>query len=457
MSTDPFEVRLAAVLRDDAQRAVVRVDVVDLATRAMATGPRPKARRWFLLPVVALLLLGAGIVAGRLIPTNDPPRFPEGFQPTGAMSTARVDAAAATLADGRVLVVGGWQRLRTDADGAAPALASAEIFDPASGTFQMVGSMATPRRAATATRLPDDRVLVAGGFPTAANADGSEHLGDALRSVEIFDPQTGTFSVAGEMVDSRAVHAAVALQDGRVLLLGGLGLREEEPSALPGMGPLDTAEIFDPVSGTSRRLDARLILGGSDETATTLQDGRILLAPANGGVGAVELFDPTSETFTALEPVDDTRVAAKTLSTLPDGQVLMAGELVDRDGLRALKPAWRLFDPETGSFGPVMSTDAYSDRAVTLADGQVLLLGSPPSGDGLPVDPRAMIYDPATSTMRDVGPGTVPRERGQVVVRTGDGRVLIAGGLLGPSFDSGAGPAPSSGWVVYDSAELYGP
>ena len=80
------------------------------------------------------------------------------FLATGALATARRNAAAVTLADGRVLVVGG-----TDAGGAA--LDTAELFDPATRTFALVTSstMAAARTGHTATELGDGRVLVAGG------------------------------------------------------------------------------------------------------------------------------------------------------------------------------------------------------------------------------------------------------------------------------------------------------
>src|SRR5438034_1381370 len=97
-----------------------------------------------------------------------------GWTPSGSMATARELHTATRLPDGRVLVAGGY-------GGGGSYLASAEIYDPASGTWATTGSMGHKRGSHTATLLPDGRVLVAGGYGPLV-----------LASAEIYDPASGS-------------------------------------------------------------------------------------------------------------------------------------------------------------------------------------------------------------------------------------------------------------------------
>jgi WD40 repeat protein len=134
------------------------------------------------------------------------------FTPTGSMGTGRESHTAVLLNDGKVLVTAGE-------DNNTNFVATAELFDPASESFSSTGSMGTARAAHTATLLKDGRVLVNGGA-TFVTRGGLRHL-SATATAELFDPASGSFSPTGSMGTARKYHTATLLNDGKVLVVGG--------------------------------------------------------------------------------------------------------------------------------------------------------------------------------------------------------------------------------------------
>jgi uncharacterized repeat protein (TIGR01451 family) len=167
------------------------------------------------------------------------------------MSTGRAYHTATLLSDGRVLVTGGYED-----GGGGGYLSSAEVYNPASGTWSSASAMSAARSYHTATLLPDRRVLVSGGY----NDSGY------LSSAEVYDPVTGSWSPTGSMSTSRYIHTATSLSDGRVLVSGGFS-----------GSALGSAETYDPIPGTwseSGSMNAPRYL----HTATRLSDGRVLVS-----------------------------------------------------------------------------------------------------------------------------------------------------------------------------------
>ena len=132
----------------------------------------------------------------------------KGWTRTGRLGRSRQAHSATLLADGRVLVAGGF------GTGGGNALNSAELYDPATGSWSSTGSLNQARDSHTATLLADGRVLVAGG-----EGQGSSHGG--LASAEIYDPATGTWTPTGSLGQAREQHTATLLANGRVLVAGG--------------------------------------------------------------------------------------------------------------------------------------------------------------------------------------------------------------------------------------------
>jgi hypothetical protein len=314
------------------------------------------------------------------------------FSPTGSLAEARGYHTATLLPDGRVLIAGGgpasWPGSITGITG--PFLASAELYDPRTGTFSPTGSMATPREVHTATRLADGRVLITGG---------ADYQARAVASAELYDPTTGTFSPTGSMSTARAFQTATLLADGRVLIAGG------SPAAWGTTSKLASAEIYDPRTGaftaTGPMAEER-----DFHTATELVDGRVLFAGGSGisseNLTSAEIFDPGTGTFIPTGLMTDGR-EYQSATLLPDGRVLVAGGGDDYTK-RVFIASAEIYDPTTGSFSATGSlADARTYHAATLlVDGRVLVTGG--YGAAAPLA-SAEIYDPTTATFTPAGSG----------------------------------------------------
>jgi hypothetical protein len=178
------------------------------------------------------------------------------FTATGSMAVSRTGHTATLLPDGRVLVTGGIQDFGpgTVPIPLGPGVASAELYDPVSGTFVSTGSMSEGRSGHTATLLIDGTVLVTGTDNTA----------------ELFSPGTGAFPMAGRLLASLCGSAATLRNDGTVLVAGGRVCGGHAPTSRA------TAELFTPES-RGFVVTASLITARDGHTATLLLDGTVLI------------------------------------------------------------------------------------------------------------------------------------------------------------------------------------
>jgi len=129
------------------------------------------------------------------------------FTATGSMVAPHLGQTATLLQNGQVLVAGGET-------------ARAELFNPSTGAFTATGSMTVSRSGHTATLLPDGRVLIAGGVQDFGPGTVPIPLGPGVASAELYDPVSGTFTSTGSMSEGRSGHTATLLVDGTVLVTG---------------------------------------------------------------------------------------------------------------------------------------------------------------------------------------------------------------------------------------------
>jgi hypothetical protein len=341
-----------------------------------------------------------------------------GFVATGSMATARRFHTATLLGNGKVLVAGGE-------DASATAFASAELYDPSTGMFTpTTGSMTAARVGHTATLLGNGKVLITGGA-----TDASE---TALSSAELYDPAAGTFTAtAGPMTTARVSHTATLLQNGKVLIVGG-DVIFYNGFANTNIQSLASAEIFDPGTGTFTGTGS-LSVARESHTATLLNDGRVLVAGGSDGTlgnptpaatvyATAELFDPTKGTFTAAGMMTSGRDFF-TANLLGSGKVLVTGG-ANSAGFLATAD---LFDPTSTSFASTgnMTATRYYHDATTLSDGTVLLTGGSDANDRALAS--AEIYDPTAGTFAITGSMLSVRVWHTSTLLP-NGKVLVTGG-----------------------------
>lgn len=248
-----------------------------------------------------------------------------------------------------------------DGDGPVDATPGSVVTTVGTPPSTVVQGLGEARSNFGAVQLPDGRVVVAGGC-----CDASRQF---VGSVEVLDPQTGTWSSVAKLNTPRANLQLVPLDENRVLALGGSD----------GRIVLDDVEIIDLRSGTSHSADP-LSVPRNGMTATRLVDGRVLVT--GGWTGETptpdtEAFDPATSTWQRVEAMIVPRYG-HTASLLPDGRVLVAGGVMTNDGGEAIAVAsTELFDPITHSWsqGPSLATARTGHSATVLSDGSVLVVG----------------------------------------------------------------------------------
>jgi N-acetylneuraminic acid mutarotase len=324
--------------------------------------------------------------------TNSPMAVPRGYGHTATL-----------LPNGQLLVAGGF--------GNAGCLSSAEVCNPATGTWTTIGAMASARENHTATLLPNGQVLVAGG-------EGSS--GYVLSGAELYNPVAGTWTAtAGTMLAARENHTATVLPNGLVLVTGGYG----------SSGFLSSAELYNPTNGTWVATGSMKSVR-ENHTATLLPNGRVLVAGGFGSAGflsSAEFYDPAAGTWTKATGMLTSSRENHTATLLPNGQVLVAGGF-GSDGFISTS---ELYDSAAGTWTISTMVSARENHTATLLpNGQVLVTGGFSSAGYLSSAeqyiPTSGIWTATSNTM------TSAREN-HTATMLPSGRVLVAGGQNGTS------------------------
>ncbi len=346
---------------------------------------RSTAAGAFLSLILILAGCGGGDSSHSPTPTPQPTPGPNGsFAPessTATMNTDREDATATLLPNGKVLIAGGVSE--------SGDLATVELYDPAANSFAPPGStplMNQGRWDATATLLANGKVLIAGGI--SFNAATGETI---LNTVELYDPATNTFARAASlptMNTARDDATAVLLYNGKVLIAGGSGSGSS--------GSLNSVELYDPVANTFAPAASLPTMNAirDSPSGTLLPNGEVLIAggfekflipPDEAIADTVDLYNPVTNTFapaTSLPTMNTPRVGAPA-TLLASGEVLITGGATSNitivSGTTSVASV-DLYNPMTNSFAPAaslptMNTAREFPTATLLSNGKVLIAG----------------------------------------------------------------------------------
>lgn len=267
--------------------------------------------------------------------------------------------------------------------------------------WTVTGALRAPRHFHTATLLPNGKVLIAGG--------GQGAGGQPIASAELYDPATGRWTLTGPMKHARVVPLATLLPNGKVLVVGGApGAELYDPSsgtwtdtASPSTGGTPTllangkvlvgAELYDPATETWTATGAPST--NRYVTATLLLNGKVLVASGNRTFTA-ELYDPESGTWSATGSLTWDRDYC-TATLLRNGQVLVTGGYQQETDTPVA--SGEVYDPTTGTWAEMpMNEPHFSHTATLLPNGKALVAGG--VGWGLQLLSSAEVYEPDADT-----------------------------------------------------------
>ena len=286
------------------------------------------------------------------------------------------------------------------------AITTTKLYDPKANTWSAGPPLIHPHAMATATLLQNGKVLIVGGV-----SQGTVSISDAFADAELYDPKTNTWSEAASLPIGRYSHQAFLLHDGRVLVLGG-----------------DTFASGGTASACASCANGAASTAGRTLLSDVLPD--VNRSPIYCGTGgcprpatSVEIYNSATNTWPLGASVPDARQYYGA-SLLPNGDILVAGGLLNGIGTNTVE----IYDPthNTWSAAAPMQMPRAGPSAMPLATGKVLVFGGDSGQVSINAEKSAEVYDPATNSWSTTGDSINPHGL-SAAAELADGRILACG------------------------------
>ena len=319
----------------------------------------------------------------------------------GAMSDSRAFHNSVQLNDGRFMVIGGIQGPYGSGNSHySKVLNTCEIYDPATGTWTATATMIKYRAGSNSMVLPDGRVFVAGG--TEGNAshnvgDVADILTTSLKTTEIYNPTTNSWSWGPNIQEPKAGATGVVLADGRFALIGGITY-----STFLGIPIPDFSEkicVYDPAANSfnsQKTMRNKRGLG----CAAQLSNGEVYIAGGAGGdifnIGPIkktELWNPSTNATTSQGDLS-VGVAFSGIVAMANGSaIVVGGARGDLDDPIPVNNVW-LFNPSTGNATALAAMpETHAGGVVALLEDGTILASGGESNSGSATN-AAVTYTP---------------------------------------------------------------
>jgi N-acetylneuraminic acid mutarotase len=344
---------------------------------------------------------------------------------------------ATLLDDGRVLVSGGWTGVANNNEIFPYPVVFSQIYDPETDTWTTTNRIEPEDYEelsfliySPAARLPDGRIVSV----ALSEESQSRNPDDVTSAIAIFDPETDEWIHLSDIPSNRIFTDIIALEDGRIIVVGGLDLKAMS-SSLATIEPADLVESYNTDTG-EWQTRGPMNEPAMEHSLVLLDDGRVMVVGGFNesdkmhGTDRAEIFDPGTTDWTLTGSTNVSRMFPVAI-TLSDGRALVTGSAVSHSPVPNNSPNSETYDHDTGEWtatGP-MSVRRFGHTLTLLSDGRVLAAGGEdPMGDDYLLYSSTEIFDPDTNTW-SAGPDLSQPRSSHSATLMPDGSVLLAGGI----------------------------